>query len=46
MFNCVFVTFPCGILSQVGYLIVLIQICCDTKFKLSVGGSYRVIEKV
>ena len=24
MFNCVFVTFPCGILGQVWYLIVLI----------------------
>ena len=22
MFNCVFVTFPCGILGQVGYLII------------------------
>ena len=26
MFNCVFVTFPCGILGQVWYLIVLIPV--------------------
>ena len=25
MFNCVFVTFPCGIMGQVWYLIVLIS---------------------
>ena len=28
MFNCVFVTFPCGILGQVWYLIVLIPDLC------------------
>ena len=28
MFNCVFVTFPCGILGQVWYLIVLIADLC------------------
>ena len=29
MFNCVFVTFPCGILGKVWYLIVSIpNICC------------------
>ena len=29
MFNCAFVTFPCGILGQVWYLIVLIpDLCC------------------
>ena len=27
-FNCVFVTFPCGILGQVWYLIVLIPDYC------------------
>ena len=29
MFNCVFVTFPCGILGQVWYLIVSIQDLCN-----------------
>ena len=28
MFNCVFVTFPCGILGQVCYLILLISDLC------------------
>ena len=28
MFNCVFVTYPCGILGQVGYLIVSIPDLC------------------
>ena len=29
MFNCVFVTFPCGILGQVWYLILSIpDLCC------------------
>ena len=28
MFNCVFVTFPCGILGQMWYLIVLISDLC------------------
>ena len=33
MFNCVFVTFPCGILGQVWYLIVSIHdICLLTYF--------------
>ena len=33
MFNCVFVTFPCGILGQVWYLIVLIpDLCCLSYF--------------
>ena len=33
MFNCVFVTFPCGILGQVWYLIVLIpDLCCTAYF--------------
>ena len=35
MFNCDFVTFPCGILGQVWYLIVLIpDICRLSYFKL------------
>ena len=29
MFNCVFVTFPCGILGQVRYLIVSILDLCQ-----------------
>ena len=33
MFNCVFVTFPCGILVQVWYLIVSISdLCCLSYF--------------
>ena len=33
IFNCVFVTFPCGILGQVWYLIVLIpDLCCLSYF--------------
>ena len=28
MFNCVFVTFPCGILGQVWYLLVLFSDLC------------------
>ena len=28
MFNCIFVTFPCGILGQVWYLIVFIPDLC------------------
>ena len=35
MFNCVFVTFPCGILGQVWYLIVSIpDLCCLSYFNL------------
>ena len=34
MFNCVFVTFPCGILGQVWYLIVSIpDLCCLSYFE-------------
>ena len=41
MFSCVFVTFPCGVLGLVWYLIVMIPDICfltyfGTKFKLSV----------
>ena len=33
LFNCVFVTFPCGILGQVWYLIVSIpDLCCLSYF--------------
>ena len=32
MFNCVFVTFPCGILGQVWYLIVLIPDLCHISY--------------
>ena len=33
MFNCVFVTFPCGILGQMWYLIVSIpDLCCLSYF--------------
>ena len=32
MFNCVFVTFPCGILGQVWYLIVLIPELCHISY--------------
>ena len=32
MFNCVFVTFPCGILGQVWYLIVLIPDLCHPSY--------------
>ena len=32
MFNCVFVTFPCGILGQVWYLIVSILDLCNLSF--------------
>ena len=32
MFNCVFVTLPCGILGQVWYLIVLIPDLCRLSY--------------
>ena len=32
MFNCVFVTFPCGILGQVWYLIVSIPYLCHLSY--------------
>ena len=36
MFNCVFVTFPCGILGQVWYVTVLIpDLCCHRYFKVA-----------
>ena len=36
MFNCVFVTFPCGILGQVWYVTVLIpDLCLLSYFKVA-----------
>ena len=35
MFNCAFVTFQCGILGQVGYLIVSIPDLCRLSYFLS-----------
>ena len=32
IFNCVFVTFPCGLLGQVWYLIVLIPDLCHLSY--------------
>ena len=32
MFNCIFVTFPCGVLGQVWYLIVLIPDLCRLSY--------------
>ena len=32
MFNCTFVTFPCGILGQVWYLMVLIPDLCPLSY--------------
>ena len=40
MFNCVFVTFPCGILGQVWYLIVSIPDLC----RLSLLGINFVVD--
>ena len=49
MFSCVFVTFPCGVLGQVWYLIVLIpDLCllpsfhCLPKYPLGVSSIQRV----
>ena len=49
MFYCVFVTFPCGILGQVMYLIVSIpdlhrlslRQSCDKRFNLGFRSSHR-----
>ena len=44
MSNCVFVTFPCGILGQVWYLIVLIpDLCPLSNFTLQLSST---LEKV
>ena len=42
MFNCVFVTFPCGILGQVRYLIVSIPDLCH----LSYSGHTLILSVV
>ena len=42
MFNCVFVTFQCGTLGQVWYLIVSIpDRCCLSYFETIVGDARR-----
>ena len=41
MFNCVFVTFPCGILGQVLYLIVSIPDLCDLSY-LNIHSGFIV----
>ena len=42
MFNCVFVTFPCGVLGQVWYLIVSIPDLCQLSY-FACLGSYVVV---
>ena len=37
MFSCVFVTFPCGVLGQVWYLIVLIPDLCLLPYFYTLG---------
>ena len=39
MFNCVFVTFPCGILGQVRYLILSIPDLCHLSYFLIVYSA-------
>ena len=39
MFNCVFVTFPCGILGHVWYLIVSIPDLCRLSYFIQTGTS-------
>ena len=41
MFNCVFVTFPCGILCQVWYLIVSIPDLCRLSYLETIVGDAR-----
>ena len=41
-FNCVFVTFPCGIVGQVWYLIVAIpDLCRLSYFQMSEPNSHK-----
>ena len=40
MFNCVFVTFPCGILGQVWYLLVLIPDLCRISYCEKIKLTY------
>ena len=43
MFNCVFVIFPCGILGQVWYLIVLIPDLCHHSYCMD-GNEENLID--
>ena len=44
MFNCVFVTFPCGILGQVCYLIVSIpDICHIFYFEIQIRKKCKML---
>ena len=43
MFNCVFVTFPCGILGQVWYLIVLTPDLCHISYFYSHFRQFSVM---
>ena len=42
MFNCVFVTFPCGILGQVWYLIVSIPNLCHISYYVFLCLCFRI----
>ena len=46
MFNCVFVTFPCGILGQVWYFIVLIPDLCRLSYFYNKTSSLSHISLV
>ena len=46
MFNCVFVTFPCGILGQVWYLIVSIPDLCHLSYFERTQNSLAVRLKI
>ena len=47
MFNCVIVTFPCGILGQVWYLIVSIpDLCCLSYFKPLAAEQQKMKKKI
>ena len=44
MFNCVFVTFLCGILGQVWYIIVsILDLCRLSSFNLNVSSNFENI---
>ena len=44
MFNCVFVTFPCGILSQMWNLIVSIPVLCQlSNFHMYKGVGFALL---
>ena len=43
MFNCVFVTFPCGILAQVWYLIISIPDLCRLSNFVYICDKYQNI---